>query len=319
MSFSDYNRGRTSKSASRAPPRDFTGFDPIADENPKANHGASARMSPLRPGTSVTSPPILSPSGVTNELTYSELNEKISQLVYKITSNIGAMDKLVGFLGTARDTQETRDHLHEVTEQTRDMVKRTTEHIKGLTVLVNEPGADNRQRKLEQQKLSRDFQRVLEQFQIAQRRSIERTRQCVAVSKANHLRNDQWNDDSDNAEEQPLMQPEQRLQLQVLENEVDYNEAVIEEREAEITNISQGITELNGIFTDLARIVGQQGSMIDNIEVNVSNIGAHVRNAADELTTASRYQKRSRKWLCTILLILAGLLAIIVIVLVIPR
>ncbi|KAG5457770.1 MAG: hypothetical protein BJ554DRAFT_2138 [Olpidium bornovanus] len=65
------------------------------------------------------------------------------------------------------------------------------------------------------------------------------------------------------AEEEPLLvRPEQRLQVQALENEVDYNEAIIEEREREIQNVSQGIAELNGVFNELGRIIGQQGSLI---------------------------------------------------------
>lgn len=284
MSFNDFDRTGT---PSRQPPREFTGLD----------------------FTSPISPPSLSPppQDSAEVLEYHELTERIPQLVYKVSTNISTIDRLVALLGTLNDTQQNRDLLHDITEATRSIVKTINDHIKNLTVYVNEPGADKRQRKMEQQKLSRDFQRVLEQFQVAQRRSIEKTRQCVAISKAHAMRNDQYDDEEDgNPESRPLI-PEQRLQLQVLDNEIDYNETIIEERENEINGISQGIAELNGIFNELARIVGQQGSMLDNIEVNVSNITSNVRNAADELTTANRYQKSSRKWLCTILLVTCGI------------
>lgn len=53
----------------------------------------------------------------------------------------------------------------------------------------------------------------------------------------------------------------QQLDL-VSDAEVEYQEQLIQEREGEIEEIEQGITELNEIFRDLATIVTDQGSMI---------------------------------------------------------
>jgi hypothetical protein len=47
-----------------------------------------------------------------------------------------------------------------------------------------------------------------------------------------------------------------------LENEVVFNEAVIEEREQGIREIHQQIGEVNEIFKDLAVLVNEQGYMI---------------------------------------------------------
>jgi len=65
------------------------------------------------------------------------------------------------------------------------------------------------------------------------------------------------------AEEQPLIDDSQRrLQLQVIGNEVEYNESLIEEREEEIRGIEQGINELNEVFRDLATLVTEQQHML---------------------------------------------------------
>lgn len=55
---------------------------------------------------------------------------------------------------------------------------------------------------------------------------------------------------------------QRRIQLQTLDNEIEYNEGLITEREDEIMGIEQGITELNEIFRDLGTLVTEQDSGI---------------------------------------------------------
>jgi t-SNARE complex subunit (syntaxin) len=52
------------------------------------------------------------------------------------------------------------------------------------------------------------------------------------------------------------------MQLMVVDNELEYNESMIVQREEEIREIEHGITELNEIFRDLGTMVNEQGSML---------------------------------------------------------
>ena len=47
-----------------------------------------------------------------------------------------------------------------------------------------------------------------------------------------------------------------------MDNEIAFNEAIIEEREQGIQEIQQQIGEVNEIFKDLAVLVHEQGTMI---------------------------------------------------------
>lgn len=53
-----------------------------------------------------------------------------------------------------------------------------------------------------------------------------------------------------------------RQELVLLDNEIAFNEAVIEEREQGIQEIHNQIGEVNEIFKDLAVLVNDQGVMI---------------------------------------------------------
>ena len=106
------------------------------------------------------------------------------------------------------------------------------------------------------------------------------------------------------------------LRQNQLENEIDYNEIFIQERENDIVGISEGIAELNNIFTSLHKIVGEQGSMIDNIEVNVENVAVNAMNANNEFVTANKTQRKSRKHMCWIFLILFFIFLVALVILV---
>jgi t-SNARE complex subunit (syntaxin) len=107
------------------------------------------------------------------------------------------------------------------------------------------------------------------------------------------------------------LQQQQQLQNLASQDEVDFQEALIIEREDEIRNIEQGVGDLNVLFTQVAQIVTEQGEQLDTIENNVENVRTDTRGADYELRSAARYQKQARSKACCLLLILAVILTIV--------
>lgn len=127
---------------------------------------------------------------------------------------------------------------------------------------------------------------------------------------------------SDSAEGQQQQQQQQQTQEQdtlrlASQDEVDFQESLIVERESEIRNIEQSVGELNELFRDVAHIVHEQGGQLDTIDGNVSNVAQDTRHADLELRSANKYQKAARGKACCLLLILAIVVVIIVLALVI--
>ncbi|KAG1456881.1 hypothetical protein G6F56_006734 [Rhizopus delemar] len=194
--------------------------------------------------------------------------------------------------GGAKDTQEIRGNLHDVTEATRDLIKNASQELKTLSIynqnnlsILN--NKQIRQRKLEQQKLSKDFKNVIDLFQNAQKKSANKLRESVYI-----------NDVSQPLDVLEGQHQEQRTVLQEITNEqVEYNELLISEREAEIENIEQGVIELNEIFRDMSFVVSEQESGIQSIYGNVLSIAQNTKQAADELVVANRHQRNARRML----------------------
>ncbi|KAG1362785.1 hypothetical protein COCNU_10G010040 [Cocos nucifera] len=82
-----------------------------------------------------------------------------------------------------------------------------------------------------------------------------------------------------------------RQEVLQLDNEIVFNEAIIEEREQGIQEIQQQIGEVNEIFKDLAVLVHDQGAMIDDINSNIENSEAATAQARTQLSKASKTQK----------------------------
>ncbi|KAF9921553.1 hypothetical protein FBU30_008388 [Linnemannia zychae] len=278
MSFADLERGEGGFRRTRSGPSGLGG----------GNNGAN------NPGNS--------------QAEFSAKVNQISQQVFRISSNVSSIQRLVGFLGTNKDTEEVRNKLHDVTEQTRDQVKETSQEIKDLARLDNTHG-----KKLEHNKLSKDFQKVLVEFQKVQRLSAEKQREFIDRVRQSTALPDYSDEDASESGDRPMLDDSQRrMQLLVVDNELEYNESMIMQREEEIQEIESGIAELNEIFRDLGTMVHEQGSMLDTIENNMTPISMNTRAAAEELTTAAIHQRNARKKSCYMLLIVAVVAGIVI-------
>ena len=166
--------------------------------------------------------------------------------------------------------------------------------------------------KYTQQKLSREFQASGTEFQSIQRLALEKQRASASAARTALESNDSSAPYSDSpSQQQSQLQEQDQLRL-APQDEVDFQDSLIVERESEIRNIEQSVGELNELFRDVAHIVHEQGGQLDTIAGNVQNVATDTRHADLELRSANRYQKSARGKACCLLVILAIVLTIIV-------
>ena len=164
--------------------------------------------------------------------------------------------------------------------------------------------------KYTQQKLSREFKASLEEFQVVQRLALEKQRASATAARA-ALDEQAASPSGQHPGGSEQLQEQEQLRL-ASQDEVDFQDSLIVEREAEIRNIEQSVGELNELFRDVAHIVHEQGDQLDLISANVDNTRMDTQGADLELRSASRYQKNARGKACCLLLILAIVVIIIV-------
>ncbi len=161
-----------------------------------------------------------------------------------------------------------------------------------------------------QQKLSREFQSSLSEFQSLQRQALEKEKASVSAARAAADHETGTATEAGGPSSPQLLQQQELTRL-AAQDDVDFQEALIIEREEEIRNIEQGVGDLNVLFQQVAQIVTEQGEVLDTIERNVEDVRDSTRGADRELRSASRYQKNARSKMCCLLLILSVILTII--------
>lgn len=169
--------------------------------------------------------------------------------------------------------------------------------------------------KYTQQKLSREFQASGTEFQTIQRLALEKQRASASAARtALESQSEPYSDNPPSSSQSQLQQQHQEQEIRLAsQDEVDFQDSLIVERESEIRNIEQSVGELNELFRDVAHIVHEQGEQLDTIHGNVVTISGNTRQADVELRSASKYQKAARGKACCLLLVLAVVLTIIIV------
>ncbi|KAF5816353.1 putative target SNARE coiled-coil domain, syntaxin domain, syntaxin/epimorphin [Helianthus annuus] len=247
--------------------------------------------------------------------------QAIASGIFQINTAINTFQRLVNTLGTPKDTPELREKLHKTRLHIGQLVKDTSDKLKKASE-IDHRAEVSASRKITDAKLAKDFQAVLKEFQKAQRLSAEReTAYSPSVPQAIHSsRNEASETDASSGrspEQQALLFESRRQEVLLLDNEIAFNEAIIEERDQGIQEIQNQIGEVNEIFKDLAVLVHEQGTMIDDIGSNIENSHAATTQGKSHLAKASKAQRSNSSMTCLLLVIVGIVLLIVVIILVV--
>lgn len=243
---------------------------------------------------------------------FHSLTQTCSSNIQKITQNTAQIKSMVNQLGTRQDTIELHDRLQQIQHNTNQLAKDTNKHLKELgSVSLPSSIPEQRQQKIQRERLMNDFSTALNNFQAVQRRAAEKEKESVARARAgSRLSTEDSSRDErlvsfDNQEEWG----EVTTQSEVAITEEDLE--LIKERETNIRQLESDILDVNQIFKDLAVMIHDQGEMIDSIEANVENAEVHVERGAEQLQRAAYYQQKSRKKMCILAIVCSIALVIL--------
>lgn len=225
---------------------------------------------------------------------------QISSSIQKITLLTSEMQRAVSLLGTEQDSSQLLQTLQQKQQQGSQLAKDTDRLMKAFTALP--VGPDQRQRKIQKERLLNDFSAALNSFQKTQRDAASKEREFVARVRASS-RLSQGGQPEDNFRSVPPIPSESQIQIQTdVITEEDLR--LIYERESAIRQLEADIVDINDIFKDLGVMVHEQGDMIDSIEANVESADTNIQKGTQHLSRASDHQQSSRKKICIIVIVL---------------
>lgn len=237
--------------------------------------------------------------------------------MFQINTHVNTFEKLISTLGTPKDTPSQRDKLHKTRLYILQLVNDTSDKLKQISE-EDHTSEVSTHRKIADAKLAQQFQETLRRFQKAQHLSALRETSYAPLVPQTLLSlshtESEVEANFDKTHEQRVMLVESRRQEMLLDNDIIFNEAIIEEREQGIQEVQQQIGEVHEIFKDLALLVHDQGAMIDDIDSNIESSLAATSQGRTQLEKAAKTQKSNSSMKCLLLVIVGVVLLIVTIV-----
>jgi len=237
--------------------------------------------------------------------------------IFQINTAVSSFKRLLNDLGTSRDTPQLREKLHKTRQHIGQLVKETSARLKEASE-TDQHQEVSASKKIADAKLAKDFQAILKEYQKAQQLAAERetayTPSVPQVAQSSSYLSNVPDSNAEVNQEHQLLIETRKLEFLQLENEVSFNEAIIEERDHGIKEIQNQISEVNEIFKDLAVLVNEQGVMIDDIGSNIEGSYVGTAEATTHLVKASKSQKSRKCLSCWVPLAILGVVIIIVII-----
>lgn len=262
-----------------------------------------------------------------------ESSTELDRIIDKTSTQLQIFGGLVSqfdsqrrLIGSKRDSTHLRDNINELTKKISDLDTAIQSLILNISQLINKklnkpqqttsdgnPGSrldiSNRQIVIKE-RLVAEFNELHKGFQNSIRQYQEKKLACPIKTIVPSEITESTPLISGNSQQQTQMQIED--QDQINETELQYHLMLTEERNREITQVTEGILEVNAIFKDLGELVTQQGEQLDTIEDNIFQLHGNVQQADKELRKADEYQRSKGKWSCILLVALCIFVLIIV-------
>lgn len=252
--------------------------------------------------------------GGRRETDFQKLAQNIGSNIQKILQNVSSMQRMIAQIGTPQDNQQLQNQLHQIQHYTGQLAKDTSTHLHDLSNGVSTLSqSEQRQWRLQKERLHNDFTKALNGFQAAQRTAAQKEKEVIKRAKgaaAGNLAGPGGRNLIDMEEGQQSQEEQQRKQQMLIQEEYDLEQ--LQERERSIRQLESDILDVNTIFKDLATLVHDQGEMIDSIEANVESTHVRVSEGTEHLRQAETYKNKARKKKLCLLLIGIIVLGIVI-------
>eukprot|EP00029_Vermamoeba_vermiformis_P011425 TRINITY_DN6279_c0_g1_i1.p1 TRINITY_DN6279_c0_g1~~TRINITY_DN6279_c0_g1_i1.p1 ORF type:complete len:291 (-),score=99.23 TRINITY_DN6279_c0_g1_i1:85-957(-) len=242
---------------------------------------------------------------------YMQMNTQMYNNIKQMTYNFNQITQLTQQVGGDKDTQELRDQLTRKIEATKTIAKDTNNLIRRIGQVKPANAQEMKDKKGVVLKITKDFEIFDEKFKALSKTALDRMANVPVKPKAIEPRRGYMEDEDEDEQRSFIESSRRQEQYLAVENDREWMDSMIEERDSEIKTIQSQMSEVNEIFKDLHQLVTIHEDMIDNIETNISVTKSNTGRAVVEVKKASDYQQKSRSKLCLFLIIVTLILAVV--------
>ncbi|KAF6116430.1 syntaxin 7 [Phyllostomus discolor] len=171
-----------------------------------------------------------------------QLAQRISSNIQKITQCSVEIQRTLNQLGTPQDSPELRQQLQQKQQYTNQLAKETDKYIKEFGSLPTTP-SEQRQRKIQKDRLVAEFTTSLTNFQKVQRQAAEKEKEFVARVRASSRVSGGFPEESSKERNLVSWESQTQPQVQVQDDEITEDDLrLIHERESSIRQLEVSVT-----------------------------------------------------------------------------
>ncbi|KAF2902600.1 hypothetical protein ILUMI_03578 [Ignelater luminosus] len=254
--------------------------------------------------------------GQNREQDYQKLAQTIGTSIQKISQNVSSMQRMINQIGTHQDSRELRKQLHSIQHYTQQLVKDTNGYIKDLSTAPMAPTqSEQRQRRMQRERLQDEFTSTLNMFQAAQRSAAQKEKEQVNKAKA-QVYGDMFSGGFKRDQQLIELQDSSSARQQQMQLQEEQDLEALQEQEQAIRQLESDINDVNQVFKELGALVHDQGEIVDSIEASVERTENYVSEGAQQLRQANTYKNKIRKKKLILAIIAAVILAVIIIIII---
>ena len=191
-------------------------------------------------------------------------------------------------------------------------------------VSLNVSPLENKQRRLQKERLMSQFTDVLQQFQVLQKQAAQKETEYVAKVRSTFLSRNTSLASSFAAPKSTFLSRNtstassfatpksygtvNQVQLELVEVKE------LKERENAVRQIEKDMGDLVQIFTDLGIRVQEQGDVVDRAGDQMEDAAVNVQEGRQQLNDAVKYKSASRKKMIILMIILLIVLAVVMLI-----
>lgn len=253
----------------------------------------------------------------------------VGRKIQKLSRDNKKLDRHLKTIGTSSDTAEFRINLRSEIHETTSLVKQLLSSIQDLK------SQDSGTTSIKLQRLEKQFLEQYTKLSSLTKSIKNRLESTKPMTSNNHnninsatnpflsgshgggydLSNINMKASNIEYENHPSMPPEEEevavQQKQAFIPQFDGHLEELEDREEAIHQMVEDLTELNSMYKDLHGLVNEQGAQIEVLSSNVEHAKDEVKAGTGHLDVAASHQRKYRKKMCIILMIVLAMAAVL--------
>jgi len=241
---------------------------------------------------------------------FEEIKNELVGSMAKVIKNYEYISKNLPKVGTKDDSKQLREMIQKTTKQANDMCDNSEEMMNKMKKFLT---SKDREIKVVSHKIIEDYNKVKDSLKKITKLAKELIEETSLPMKENNSKI--YHDDSEDNDQEHLIKKNQN-QL-VDSNKLQFQDSIIQQRDAEIKAIQKQMVEVNEIFKDIAHLVGEQGEIVDNVFLNIQQSRQHVGEGTKALTDANKSSTAGRSCLCYLAIFITVAVTIAVVIVVI--